>query len=419
MADRGRLFPPAPRARVPVAVDCRPWYKENLPSKSFMKHKSGLTCPTSLNSRQWRFVRTGLDDFRKGCPPCEDPITRGLAEGFLPKIYHRAPRPTPKRRHNMLPRDAALCSKLSPAQQARKAFLVDVEAQLTPHPLALYPDLEEDMPAELLLKVLDMLDPEQKLEDTWAYCQGITKRVKEPTKLFKKRSTLEPPKKTPMSHSGQWLYEEKKPSETDLLHKDGPLLHENGSPNIDEEFILKQFDIDYQSKPSYNVLHTMRPNQVPVELKKGIGLNKLQKPQFFQKLDYEQRLQKPQNPYKPKWVKMRYGAWYLNTKLWKKLRAYEPLVDPKVLRQAQDGNFKKKLQEQELLADLHGTGAFKDFILSRGYRMPTEHARTQPWEEGLAFPRQGPRDGIYHSALFILLFIFSLLTHLPHPSPIP
>lgn len=30
-----------------------------------------------------------------------------------------------------------------------------------------------------------------------------------------------------MSHPGQWLYEEKKPSETDLLHEDGPLPHEN------------------------------------------------------------------------------------------------------------------------------------------------------------------------------------------------
>ena len=67
-----------------------------------------------------------------------------------------------------------------------------------------------------------------------------------------------------------------------------------GSPSIDEEFILKQFDIDSQSKPSYNVLHAVRPNPVPLELKKRMGLNKLQGPQFFQKLDYEQRLQKPQ-----------------------------------------------------------------------------------------------------------------------------
>ena len=72
------------------------------------------------------------------------------------------------------------------------------------------------------------------------------------------------------------------------------MLFFQGGLNIDEEFILKQFNIDYQSKPSYNVLHTMRPNQVPLELKKRIGLNKLQEPQFFQKLHYEQRLQKPQ-----------------------------------------------------------------------------------------------------------------------------
>ena len=67
-----------------------------------------------------------------------------------------------------------------------------------------------------------------------------------------------------------------------------------GSSNIDEEFILKQFDIDYQSKPSHDVLHTRRLNQVPLELKKRVGLKKLQKPQFFQKLDYEQKHQKPQ-----------------------------------------------------------------------------------------------------------------------------
>lgn len=43
---------------------------------------------------------------------------------------------------------------------------------------------------------------------------------------------------------------------------------------------------------------------------------------------------------------MRYGAWYLDTKLWKKQRADEPLVDPEVSCKAQDENFKKELQEQ-------------------------------------------------------------------------
>ncbi|XP_027400594.1 protein FAM47E isoform X1 [Bos indicus x Bos taurus] len=384
MADHSWLFPPAPRAGMRVGRTCRPRYRENLPSKCFMEHKGGLPGPTSLDSRRWRFVRTGQDDFRRDCPPCEGLATLGPSEGFLPEIYHRAPPPAPKKRH------AALCSKLSPAQQARKAFLAAIEAQLTLHPLALYPDLEEDMPTELLLKVLEVLDPDKKLEDTWAYCQGIRKRMKKPTKLLKKRSTqvyLGLPKKSPVSHPCQWLYEKRKPSETGLLQKDGLLLHENirqgvsdfcnwatafGSLNIDEEFILRQFDINYQSKPCYNVLHTIRPSKVPLELKKRSGLNKLQEPQLFQKLDCEQRLRKPQKPHKPKWVKMRYGAWYLNPKLWKKQRADEPLVDPKVLRKAQDENFKKELQEQEeLLVDLHGAVAFKNFILSRGYRMPS------------------------------------------------
>ncbi|XP_055153241.1 protein FAM47E isoform X2 [Symphalangus syndactylus] len=356
----------------------------------FTKHKNGLKFPTSLHSRQLVFLRKGLDDFRKGCPPCTGLVTQVPVEGFLPQIYHRAPQLAPKKRQIKLLKEADLLSKLSPAQQARKAFLEDLEAHLTPHPLALYPNLEEAMPIELLLKVLEVLDPDRKLEDTWAYCQDTRKGMKEPTKLLKKRSTqvyLGPSKKTSVSNAGQWLYEEK-PHKMDLLHENGPYpgLHENvykavrdfcnwlttfGISDIDEEFILKQFDIDYETKPSHDALHTMKLNQVPLELKRSVGLSKLQEPEFFQKLGYERKLQKPQNPYKPKWVKMRYGAWYLNPKLWKKQRADEPLVDPEVSHKAQEENFKKELQEQEeLLADLHGTVAFKDFILSRGYRMP-------------------------------------------------
>ncbi|XP_032962176.1 LOW QUALITY PROTEIN: protein FAM47E [Rhinolophus ferrumequinum] len=368
-------------------MNCRPWYKENLPSECFMKPKNRLTVPRSLNSQRWIFVRKGLDDFRKGCPPCDDLIIQGPQKHFLPEIYHRAPRPVLQKRQNKLPKEAALFSKLSLAQQARKAFLEDTEAQLSPHPLAVNLNLE-DMPVELLLKVLEVLDPDRKLEDTWTYSQGIKKRTKEPIKLLKKRSTqvyLGLPKKTPVSHPSRLLYEEK-PSEVDLLHEEGPFPYENvrkevsdfcnwaasiGSSNIDEEFILKQFEIDYQSKPRCDVLHTMRLSQVPLELKKSVGLNTLQEPECFQKLDHERKHQKLQNPYKPKWVKMRYGAWYLNTKLWKKQRADEPLVDPKVSRKAQEENFKKELQEQELLADLQGTVAFKDFVLSRGYNMPS------------------------------------------------
>jgi len=35
------------------------------------------------------------------------------------------------------------------------------------------------------------------------------------------------------------------------------------------------------------------------------------------------------NSYTPSWVKHRYGAWYLQPKLWKKHPVDEPLRDPK------------------------------------------------------------------------------------------
>lgn len=67
-----------------------------------------------------------------------------------------------------------------------------------------------------------------------------------------------------------------------------------GSSNIEEEFILKQFDVGYQSKPTCDVLHVMRLNQIPLELKKSVEINKLQEADFFQKLDHERKHWKPQ-----------------------------------------------------------------------------------------------------------------------------
>ncbi|XP_012506423.1 PREDICTED: protein FAM47E [Propithecus coquereli] len=389
-----------------------------------MKHKNRPKLPTSLNSRRWVFVRKGLDDFRRGCPPCHGLITRGPEQDFLPWIHHRAPQPAPKRRQNKPPKDAALFSKLSPAQRARQAFLEDVEARLASHPLAGSRSLEEAMPAELLLKVLEVLDPDRKLEDTWAYCEDPRKRTKEHPELSRKSSTqvhlgLHGPPRDALLLAGPALSrhvrtQPSRPREHDrassasapdyllpaVAHQINPWIKEGsqahppcalssrpvilfqGSSNIDAEFILAQFDLDYQDRPGHDVLPTLRPNPVPLELKPRLGLSKQQELEFFQKLDYERKLQKPQNPHKPKTVKMRYGAWYLDTKLWKKQRADEPLVDPKVSHKAPDENFKKGLQEQEqFLADLHGTVAFKDFILSRGYRMPSFLEKMRPRKE--------------------------------------
>nr|XP_021505570.1 protein FAM47E [Meriones unguiculatus] len=379
VAERGHWLLPttlAPRL-LRERGNCRCSLK-NLPSKCSTK-RNRMKFPGSLDSRRWVFVREGLDDFQKGCPPRQSP-----KDAFLPHIHHRAPSATPRKRKTGLPREAPLLSRLS---KPGKAFLEDVDAKTALHPLALYPTLKEALPAELLLQVLEVLDPERKLKDTQAYCPGSGQLMKEATKLVEKCSPqVCLPKKMMGSHPGQWLCEEK-PSKVDLLCEDR-LVHEDirrgvsdfcawatalGSSTIDEEFLLEQFDIGRQTRHSCDTLHLRRLSQVCGELERSedMSLAKLQEAELHHKAEHGRRLQKTQDPSEPKRVKMRYGAWYLNTNLWKKQRADEPLVDPKISYKAQDTNLKKQLQDQEkLLAGLHGTAAFKDFVLSRGYRLP-------------------------------------------------
>ncbi|KAH0507108.1 Protein FAM47E [Microtus ochrogaster] len=356
MAERGQRLqlPSLPRRLLQEHRNCGPWHLETLPSKSFMKPKRPRF-PGPVNSRRWVFVREDLDDFRKGCPRHQHP-----KDVSLPHVHHRLPQATPKKRQNGLPEGAARLSKLP---QTRKAFLEGVEDSMVLHPLARYPHLEEALPPELLLQVLEVLDPEKNLEETWAYCRDSRKLLKGPTELEEKCSSP-------------------------------------GSSPLEEEFILQQFDLDYHTRRCCAVLPATRAEKRSV-------LSQLQEAELCHKPDHERRLRRAQvvtpvnllqdkpfidgrrslrehggcwnkprssgraSPHRPKRVKMRYGAWYLKTNLWKKQRADEPLVDPKISHKAQDANFEKHLREQaELLAGLHGTVAFKDFILSRGYRMP-------------------------------------------------
>nr|KAF6492490.1 hypothetical protein HJG59_009682 [Molossus molossus] len=468
---RERLGPVQLKPR-PPGMDCKPWFKDRdrLPSHYLAKSKNRfLKCPTSLDSRRWIFLKEGLDDFRTGCPSCENIITRGHRESFLPTIAHRIPRPPPKRGQNNLPKGADLCSKLSLAQQARKAFVESIEASLIKHPLARYPNLEKSLPADLLLKVLQVLDPDRKLEDTWAYCLSVIEG-KQSINLYEKHLEeinlelsdeddlesprevdleppgevdLEPPGEVDLESPGEvdlelpgevdleppgevdleppgevdlelpgevdleppgevdlesskdslleyitkLLPETKKPQKSSSTSfPKGPSFYQRtpsevhkfckwindtfGDLGIDEEYIVKQFEIDHECTPTYNTVKIKKVSQIPLEIKYSKQLDKIKERKFsLQEESWERKLRKRQDPYKPKRVKIRYGAWYLKPSTWKKLINDEPLIDPKVLREQEYQNYKRYL-EPGIIDELYGPIAFKDFIISKGYRMP-------------------------------------------------
>ncbi|PNI16602.1 FAM47A isoform 2 [Pan troglodytes] len=184
-------------------MDSKPSYCNKRPSKCFAKCKHRRLRFPPMDTQNWVFVKEGMDDFRYGCPSPEDTLVCRRDEFLLPKISLRGPQADPKSRKKKLLKKAALFSKLSPAQLARKAFVEQVEAQLmTKHPLAMYPNLGEDMPPDLLLQVLKHLDPERELEDAWACCETQEKTTEVPTEPGKYpcgEFCLKPPE-TPVSH---------------------------------------------------------------------------------------------------------------------------------------------------------------------------------------------------------------------------
>ncbi|XP_036160113.1 protein FAM47E-like [Myotis myotis] len=431
---------------LPLGMKCKPWFKDRdrLPSRYISKQNKLGKCPASMDSRRWVFVKEGVDDFRKGCPSPEDVITRGPRESFLPMIAHRIPRPPPKKIHKQPPKGANLCSKLSQAQRARKAFVENIEASLTQHSLANCLNLEEDLPPDLLLKVLEVLDPDRKLEDTWAYCEGTKERKKTPTHLCEEhpeevnleppqavnleppeavnleppqavnleppeavhpespwKLNLEPPEEDNLEPEDQAHVETAKESlqsylfslfpeeetnaacTTDIpkdpgLQKAKRIVREFcrwindkfGDIGIDEEDIMKKFEIDFEGPFTHNTVKIKKITQLPLNIRPCTQLDAMKQRKFsLQEDNWERKLRKRKDPYKPKQRKIRYGAWYLDPKSWKKLASDQPLPDPEVVPDKEYWTYRRHF-EPDIIDDLYGPIAFKDFIVSKGYKMP-------------------------------------------------
>ncbi|XP_032128990.1 protein FAM47A-like [Sapajus apella] len=184
-------------------MDSTPWYRDTSPSKSFGEHNHRRLKLPPIDTENWIFMKGGMDDYWYDSPSPEDTLVCRRDDFSLPKISSRSPHADPQSRQKKQLKEAALFSKLSPAQLARKAFVEEVEGQLmAEHSLALDPNVAEDMPPDLLRQVLKPQDPERKLEGAWAACEDWEKSTKEPTE----------PGKYPCGESYPW------PPETRVPH---------------------------------------------------------------------------------------------------------------------------------------------------------------------------------------------------------
>ncbi|XP_068797111.1 protein FAM47E [Struthio camelus] len=351
-----------------------PRYKGKLSSRCFPGHSTKHRFSDSLNSQRWRFLKSGLDDFRNGFPPpCDNIIirsTKGLSPIVLQSRSHLAHQ---KARKISAKPDCKLTSK----QEAQKDFSEETDHNLSQHPQSFYSHLKDSIFPELLLEVMNTLEAEMHKS-----CRAV--------KSDHEEEVLPPPK--------IWRYP-KDQHQTEAIS--GSSAHKESSRNNLHTQLLKT-EVEKREKvprPSYippvdiNTKPAARESCVwdasrvralyiennKVQSKSQVNLLELTEclgdsfPRRAIKSPREPgRLHPPatntHEPGQPKFVKIRYGAWYLDPKTWKKQKVGEPLMDPK-----ETGDSVKNFTTPSVKKEnpkYYGMHAFKEFLERKGYRKP-------------------------------------------------
>ncbi|XP_066567008.1 protein FAM47E [Amia ocellicauda] len=384
-----------------------PWYKERLRTKYLKETKNKQQLSGALDGHQWRFLNSGLDDFRDGYPP---PVGD---ENFI--HAPKGPRPVVLGdQHSFgsskqMPRKkftkTQVCfSKLTPLQQMRREHIAQIEYGLTQHPLALYPHLEDSMPPELFEQVVDLLDPEMHLSsevgscaldpddsddctNQWEKCNPTPSASK--GNLSTRRSASAMTEDSKLKNPYKWIQtkDDSVEDENNVKMKrlpspshDEHLKHVTKefcdwvaslggeSNNLDQSTLLSLFSSGYECKPPLTVpIHVVELNNVPAELR--MTAEDLNTETAASSSRSKAHGKKQKSSYSPA-GKIQYGAWYLHPKMWKKRNANEPLEDPNIISEEKQFSMSQPSDKDEELKHLHGTQAFKQFIHNKGLREP-------------------------------------------------
>ncbi|KAK3727515.1 hypothetical protein QZH41_009835, partial [Actinostola sp. cb2023] len=290
----------------------KPWYRERLETKYVKPRKTRGKSDTLIGS-QWTFLQQGSDDFRDGLPPeaFYNYVKRDDL-GFGPTITGSQHSINRNQRPKKFTKTEAIYSKALPLQQQRREHVEDIEFNLTQHPLALFPHLEESLAPDVFEDVVEVLDPEMNIdsdaeEDSFEESpppSAVGSEKQPSVRESQSAKSMESGQRSELGEKGKaayrWL-----PKQEDIQKEERMKASRKkpDSPTSDTQIqdVTREFC-----------------NWVA-----GLGSHK----------------------YTPSWVKVKYGAWYLNPKTWKPRSKDEPLQDPKEQQDKTLSESKKKSQK--------------------------------------------------------------------------
>ncbi|KAM9663241.1 protein FAM47E-like [Morphnus guianensis] len=390
--------------------------REKMSYKDF--RESRLRFSDSLNGQRWIFLKKGLDDFRDGFPPSSNnmivygrkwPVSITLQNRTLKSLST-----VPWKKRKKCAKTQVCLSKLSPLQQARRDYVAQIECCLNQQPLILYSRLEKSISAKeressetfgrdrlhatedgLLREVAGVPDPEMLLksksgyndyeqenqplqevpdhtEDTQSKVTAAETRVHGTESRGKNRCTRLPKKVAAR---------EKEAMPTDFIPPDEHVKRVTkhfcdwvmslggGNCSVDEDTLVSLLNTSCEREATVpSPFHAVKFNTAEAEQPKS---QEISPPQLAIRSSHHLRSLSCQvkDLSQTKWEKIRYGAWYLDPKTWRKQKANEPLKAPEATINSL-GNAKNRSEKEMEVTQLHSTQAFKDFLERKGYRKP-------------------------------------------------
>jgi hypothetical protein len=395
-------------------VTPKPWYKERLREK-YIKTLDPCNTSRFIDSTNWMFLKAGIDDFRNGVPPPVDDIFVKSRKGVCPVLTGGSKDSVQSNQESAkkpnFTKHETCYSKVSPMQRQRQENVEMLERALKQHPLALYPHLEECLPPELFEDVVGVLDPEMVVHDDSGTDKADSISVVSSTDrpavgdvaptLDDPSSMLPPgPDDGKVRNPYRWLPDMEESEKRDkkgaqdqraktfLKSEDDEHVKSvtqefcdwvaslgGDSNNIEESTITSLFASGYETKPALSVpIHVVELANVPPELRMSAApASQTQSPARPHTAGSTSR--QPHSgesePYRPSWVKYKYGAWYLEPTLWRRRPATEPMRDPDDTKDKEVSEAKQKSLELDYdLAPMHGVKLFKDFVDKKDTRRP-------------------------------------------------
>jgi len=407
----------------------QPWYRERLKLKYLKKTKKGEPSHKSLNTRNWVLLRPKMDDFRDGYPPDFDGVYFLSGEkGLSPSLLYKSKDSLKQRmkdknikntkQHPFLSKEQMTTDLKLPMMKMQQDHIEDVENQLKKHPLALYPHLEEGMPPELFDELVEILDPdinpidedysedETETEKSDSTCNEVPIGTEEKysgyltsesgTTTFcsnmESSVDLGGEQHSSSSDPFKWMVEFEEDEVTGKMKKKKkpttpPPQEEHikmvtkqfcdwveklggGDNNIEESTMMSLFASGYETKPALSVpIHVVELSYVPMELREDAGMNfKSRQSSATTRNDNNKPATEVDSSKKQR---INYGKWYLNVNQWKPLKPNQQLEDPVDVRKREKSEAWKRVGDMDqLLAGIHGSRAFRNFMEKKGKKMP-------------------------------------------------